>query len=78
MPDKPKPKPRKTDKNWIQKAVKRPGALTRKAEKAGMTVKQYTASVIKKLKGKEKKTVTEKRTLAQAILAKNLAKIRKK
>jgi len=26
---------------WIAKAIKRPGALTRKAKAAGMTTKQY-------------------------------------
>ena len=30
-------------KNWIQGAVKRPGALTRKAKAAGKTVKQFIA-----------------------------------
>ena len=30
-------------KNWIQGSIKRPGALTRKAKAAGMTVGAYIA-----------------------------------
>jgi hypothetical protein len=30
--------------NWIRGAVKRPGALTRKAKAAGKTVAQFTAN----------------------------------
>lgn len=28
-------------KNWIQKAIKRPGALTKKAKAAGKSITQY-------------------------------------
>jgi len=35
----------KEDKDWIQKAVKRPGAFTRKAKAAGMGVQQFAKSV---------------------------------
>jgi hypothetical protein len=31
------------DKKFIQKAIKRPGDLTRKAKAAGMTIAQYCA-----------------------------------
>lgn len=30
-------------KKWIAKAIKRPGALTRKAKAKGMTIAQYCA-----------------------------------
>lgn len=30
-------------KKWIKKAIKRPGALTRKAKAVGMTITQYCA-----------------------------------
>jgi hypothetical protein len=32
--------------NWIQGAVKRPGAFTRKAKSAGMGVQQYANQVL--------------------------------
>jgi hypothetical protein len=32
---------KKSSKKWIQGAVKRPGALTAKAKKAGMGVQEY-------------------------------------
>lgn len=58
---------------WIQEAVsKRPGAFSKKAEKAGMSTAEYA------------KTVTanpdkyDKRTVKQANLAKTLTKLRKK
>ncbi len=31
----------KKKKKWMQKAVKRPGALTRKAKAAGMSISEY-------------------------------------
>jgi hypothetical protein len=40
--------PKKKPKKWIQKAIKRPGALTAKAKAQGMTVAQYCSQ------GKEK------------------------
>ena len=53
-------------KNWIKGAIKRPGALTRKAKKAGKSVKGF----MKSYKGKNT------RTLRQINLAKTLNKIR--
>jgi len=57
---------------WIQKAIKRPGALTRKAKKAGMSVSAYARKVTKK--GSKAST----RTKRQANLAKTLRKLRKR
>jgi len=54
------------DKKWIKKAIKRPGALTAKAKKAGKTVSQYCA---KPHKG---------RTAKQCNLAKTLKKMPRK
>jgi hypothetical protein len=53
-------------KRWIQSAIKRKGALTKKAQKAGKTVKGFITSY----KG------TDSRTLRQINLAKTLNKIR--
>ena len=33
------------DKNWIQGAIKRPGAFTKKAEERGISVKELAAKV---------------------------------
>jgi hypothetical protein len=60
------------NKQWIQEAIKRPGALTEKAEKAGMTVKEYTAKV------KANPQEYDERTRRQANLASTLSKLRKK
>jgi len=60
------------NKQWIQEAIKRPGALTKKAEKAGMTVKEYTAKV------KANPQEYDERTRRQANLAATLSKLRKK
>lgn len=54
-------------KKWIQKAIKRPGALTAKAKSAGKSISAYCA-------GANLST----RTKRQCALAKTLAKIRKK
>ena len=35
-------------KNWIQGAIKRPGAFTAKAKRAGMSVQAYARKVLKK------------------------------
>lgn len=51
---------------WIQKAIKRPGAFTKKANAAGKSVSSYTTSVLKK--GSSASTRTKK----QAALAKTL------
>ena len=55
-------------KNWIKKAIKRPGALTRKAKKAGMSVSADEKKVTKA--GSRVST----RTKRQANLAKTLKK----
>lgn len=59
-------------KKWIQGAIKRPGAFTKKAKAAGMSVAAYAAKVTKP--GSKAST----RTKRQAALAKTLRKIRKK
>jgi hypothetical protein len=59
------------DKKWIQKAVKHPGAFTAKADKAGMSVKEYAAQVTANPDNYDKTTVR------QARLAKTLSKLRK-
>lgn len=59
-------------KKWIQKAIKRPGALRKKAKAAGMSVQEYARKVLKK--GSKAST----RTKRQAALAKTLRKLRKK
>jgi hypothetical protein len=60
------------DKNWIQGAIKRPGAFTKKAEKAGKTTEEYSSDVSK---NPEK---YDKRTVRQARLAQTLSKLRKR
>jgi Ca2+-dependent lipid-binding protein len=59
-------------KKWIQKAIKRPGAFTKKAKKAGMSISAYARKVTKK--GSKAST----RTKRQANLAKTLKKINRK
>jgi hypothetical protein len=54
-------------KKWIKKAIKRPGALTKKAKAAGKTVAQYIANPPKNI---------SKRTKKQIALAKTLRKMR--
>jgi hypothetical protein len=56
-------------KKWIQNAIKKPGALTKKAKAAGKTVSQYIANP-----GPNPSTRTKK----QIALAKTLKKMRKK
>lgn len=56
------------NKNWIQGAIKRPGALTKKAQGANMTVPQFTSKVLSN-KGKYSPL-----TVKQANLAKTLRK----
>jgi len=53
-------------KNWIKSAIKRPGALKKKARSAGKSVKGF----MKSYKGKNT------RTLRQINLAKTLNRIR--
>jgi hypothetical protein len=61
-----------SDRNWMAKAVKRPGAFTKKAKAAGMSVSAYANKVLKK----DSKAST--RTKRQASLAKTFRKIAKK
>jgi hypothetical protein len=63
---------KKTDKKWIQKAIKRPGAFTAKAKKANKSVAGMAAAVTK---NPSKYSAT---TVRQANLAKTLRKISKK
>lgn len=58
--------------NWIQGAIKRPGAFKAKAKKAGMSTSAYASKVTKP--GSTASTRTKK----QAALAKTLGKLRKK
>jgi hypothetical protein len=60
------------DKEWIQKAIKHPGAFTAKAEKAGTSVREYAAQVTANPDRYDEKTVK------QARLAKTLSKLRKR
>ena len=53
-------------KDWIKGAIKRPGAFTKKAKAAGMSVPKYANKVLKK--GSKADT----RTKRQASLAKTL------
>ena len=59
------------DKNWIQGAVKRPGAFTKKAKAAGMSVQQFAAHV------DANKDKYSTRTERQANLAQTFAKMKK-
>ena len=58
-------------KKWIKGAIKHPGAFTKKAKSAGMSVKEFAAKVTKK--GSKASTQTKR----QANLAKTLGKFRK-
>jgi hypothetical protein len=53
-------------KDWIQGAIKRPGAFTAKAKKAGMSVQAYARKVLKK--GSKASTLTKQQArLAQTF-----------
>lgn len=56
-------------KNWIKDAVKRPGALTRKARSAGMSVSEFANKATRP--GSKASTQTKR----QANLAKTLRKL---
>lgn len=58
-------------KKWIQSAIKRPGAFTRKAKAVGKSISSYAAKVTKP--GSRAST----RTKRQANLAKTLTKMSK-
>jgi hypothetical protein len=55
-------------KKWIANAIRRPGALTAKAKKAGMSVSAYASKVTKK--DSKSSTLTKR----QANLAKTFRK----
>lgn len=57
--------------NWIQGAIKRPGAFTKKAEKRGMSTKELASKVT------ANPNKYDERTVRQANLAKTLSKLRK-
>jgi len=59
-------------KKWIKKAIKHPGAFTKKAKAAGMSVPAFAKKVTQK---GSKASATTKR---QANLAKTLRKINRK
>jgi len=59
------------DKKWIQGAIKRPGAFTKKAEEAGMSTSEYASRVT------SNPGEYDERTVRQANLAKTLKKLRK-
>lgn len=63
---------RASNKNWIQGAIKRPGAFTAKAKKAGKSVSGMASAVTKN------PSKYSKLTVKQANLAKTLSKINKK
>ena len=57
---------------WIQGAIKRPGAFTAKAKKAGKGIQEYARDVLKE------GSAASTRTKRQAALAKTLRKMSKK
>ena len=60
-----------SDRKWIQGAIKRPGALTKKAKAAGKSISEFCS----KLEGKSTRT---KRQCALAKTLKGFGKKRKK
>ena len=54
------------------------GAFTKKAEKAGMSVKEYATKTIKELKGNTNKDPKKVKLLRQALFANLMSKIKKK
>ena len=61
----------KAEKDWIQGAVKRPGAFTKKAKAAGMSVQQFAKH------GDDNKSKYSTRTERQANLAQTFASMKK-
>ena len=57
---------------WIQSAIKRPGAFTRKAESRGMDAQEFAQQV------SSNPGEYDTRTVRQANLAKTLSKLRKR
>ncbi len=62
---------KKSEKKWIKKAIKKPGAFKAKAKKAGMSTKKYASKVLKK--GSKASAKNKK----QANLAKTLSEVRR-
>jgi hypothetical protein len=58
-------------KNWIKKAIKRPGAFKAKARKAGKSTQEYAKSIL------AKGSTASTRTKRQAALAQTLSKMRR-
>lgn len=58
-------------KNWIQSAIKRPGAFTAKAKKRDMTAQEFAVKVAKNPKA------YSVQTRKQAVLARTLGKMNK-
>lgn len=67
---KQKPAKKPVDSDWIDDAIKRPGAFKRKATNAGKTTAEFAAEVLKP------DSKASARTKRQANLAKTLAKMR--
>jgi hypothetical protein len=61
-----------SDRKWIQKAIKRPGAFTEKARRRGMSVAQFAEQVIRNPER------YDTRTVRQAHLARTLRKLSKR
>lgn len=59
-------------RNWIKKAISRPGAFKAKAKRAGMSTKAYASKVL------SPRSKADTRTKQQATLAKTLATFRKR
>lgn len=59
------------DKNWIKKAIKRPGAFSSKAKKRGLSTAAFAAKVTKN------PSKYSKLTVQQANFAKTLSKMNK-
>ena len=57
---------------WIQDAIKRPGAFTKKAEERGMDAQEFAQQVT------SNPDEYSNRTVRQANLAKTLSKLRKR
>jgi hypothetical protein len=58
-----------SDRKWIQKAIKRPGAFTEKARRRGMTVAEFAEQVIRNPER------YDTRTVRQAHLARTLRRL---
>ena len=72
MATKTKRRSSRSNGKWIQKAIKRKGALTRKAKARGMTPLEFARYVVRNKKR------FDTRTIRQAYLALTLNKLRKK